>query len=84
MAKAVSNNLLWSENDSLREKGREWGRRRHIRSGESYLFFCVGAEVKWMSGEGERQGDKWVKRDTGAEEVMEKKSQKATESESDC
>lgn len=82
MAKAVSNNLLWSENDSLREKEREWGRRRHICSGESYLFFV--SEQKWMSGEGERQGDKWVKRDTEAEEVMEKKSQKVTESESDC
>lgn len=81
MAKAVSNNLLWSENDSLRERVRET--QTHPLRWELFVF-CVGAEVKWMSGEGERQGDKWVKRDTGAEEVMEKKSQKATESESDC
>lgn len=56
MAKAVSNNLLWSENDSLREKEREWGRRRHIRSGESYLFFV--SEQKWSE---------WVERVRGRE-----------------
>lgn len=58
-------------------------RERHISSGETYLFCGVEAKVKWRGREGERQRDKWVRRDTEAEQVMEERSQKATETESE-